>query len=36
MDLAWATTFNALPNHHLLITICDSVLDYPTCGATSR
>src|SRR5882724_7987714 len=36
MHFAWATTLNALPNHHLLITICDSVLDHPTGGATSR
>jgi hypothetical protein len=36
MHFAWATTLNALPNHHLLITICDSVLDHPTRGATSR
>jgi hypothetical protein len=36
MHFAWATTLNSLPNHYLLISICDSVLDHPTCGATSR
>src|SRR5436190_550000 len=34
MHLAWATTLNALPNHHLLITFCDAVLDHPT-GSTA-
>src|SRR6266446_9459405 len=36
MHFAWATTLNALPNQHLLIIICDAVLDHPTRGATSR
>src|SRR6266496_3933711 len=35
MHFAWATTLNALPNHHLLVTFCDAVLDHPTRGATS-
>src|SRR6266567_2518631 len=36
MHFAWAATLNALPNHHLLITICDSVLDHPTGSAACR
>jgi hypothetical protein len=34
MHFAWATTLNALPNHHLLITFCDPVLNHPTGSAT--
>src|SRR5712675_2254200 len=33
MHFAWATTLNALPNQHLLITRCDAVLDHPTDSA---
>ena len=36
VHFAWATALDALLNHHLLITNCDSVLDHPTRGATSR
>src|SRR5882724_6029123 len=36
MHFAWATTLNALPNHRLLITICDYVLDHPTGSAACR
>jgi hypothetical protein len=35
MHLAWATALGALLNHHLLITICDAVLNHPTGCATS-
>ena len=36
MHFAWATALDALPNHHLLITFCDAVLNHPTGSATSR
>jgi hypothetical protein len=36
MHFAWATAFDALPNHDLLITFCDAVLNHPTGSATSR
>ena len=36
MHFAWATALDALPNHHLLITLCDSVLTHPTGGAARR
>src|SRR5436190_15663070 len=36
MHFAWATTLNALPNHHLLIIFCDAVLDHPTGSAPCR
>ncbi len=36
MHFAWATTLNALPNHHLLITFCDAVLNHPTGSAACR
>jgi hypothetical protein len=36
MHFARATALDALLNHHLLIIFCDSVLNHPTRGATSR
>src|SRR5262245_31687712 len=33
VDFARATAFDALLNHHLLITVCDAVLDHPTGSA---
>jgi hypothetical protein len=30
MHFAWATALDALPNHQLLITFCDAVLNHPT------
>jgi hypothetical protein len=35
MHFAWATAFDALQNHHLLVTICDAVLHHPA-GSTAR
>src|SRR5919106_7083855 len=35
MHFAWAAALDALLNHHLLITICDAVLNHPTGCATS-
>jgi hypothetical protein len=35
VNFARATALDALLNHHLLITICDAVLNHPTGGATS-
>src|SRR2546423_13682864 len=36
MHFAWATTLNTLPNHRLLITFCDAVLNHPTGSAACR
>src|SRR6266550_6275424 len=36
MHFAWATALDALPNHQLLITFCDAVLNHPTGGAACR
>ena len=36
MHFAWATALDALPNHHLLITFCDAVLNHPTGSAACR
>src|SRR6476659_7019382 len=36
MHFARTTTLNALLNHHLLITFCDTVLNHPTGSTTSR
>src|SRR5258707_14557055 len=36
MHFARATALDALPNHHLLITFCDAVLDHPTGSAACR
>jgi hypothetical protein len=36
MNFAWAPAFYALVNHHLLVTICDAVLDHPTGSAARR
>src|SRR5206468_7588584 len=33
IHLAWAAALDALPNQHLLISFCDSVLDHPTGSA---
>src|SRR5262245_26655891 len=33
VHLAWPTALGALPNHHLLIPICDAVLHHPTGSA---
>ena len=33
IHLAWTTALDALPNQHLLISFCDSVLDHPTLAA---
>ena len=36
MHFAWATALDALPNHDLLITFCDAVLNHPTGSAACR
>src|SRR5258705_632793 len=36
IHLTWTTALDALPNHHLLITLCDSVSGHPTGSAASR
>jgi hypothetical protein len=36
MHFARATALDALPNHHLLITFCDAVLNHPTGSAACR
>ena len=34
VHLAWPTAFDALSDHHLLITFCDAVLNHPTRSAS--
>src|SRR5947207_1350818 len=36
MHFAWAMALDALPNHHLLVTFCDAVLNHPTNSAACR
>jgi hypothetical protein len=36
MHFAWATALDTLPNHHLLITFCNAVLNHPTSSAARR
>src|SRR3954453_9566045 len=33
MHFAWAPALDALPDHHLLVTFCDAVLNHPTGSA---
>src|SRR4030088_2896562 len=36
IHFARTTSFDALSNHHLFVTVCDPVLDHPTGGTTRR
>src|SRR5438552_16517804 len=36
IHFTWTTALDSLANQHLLIALCDAVLDHPTGGATGR